>query len=117
MGNLVPEKIYCYVDETGVHDKGLLFIVAVIIVPTSEVDALAAHCCDAEQNSGKGLRKWTTTPRKLRWIYLNHINKWPLRHARCYFRLTRFSQKYDELKIKTIVEAIKLHSFDYPYTK
>lgn len=51
-----PQKLYCYVDETGQDTKGQLFIVvAIMTVDPTEVAALLET---AETASGKGKVKW-----------------------------------------------------------
>jgi hypothetical protein len=51
------EKFYVYVDESGQDTRGILFIVAVIIIDKDR-DEVERECIDAEKVSGKGNIKW-----------------------------------------------------------
>jgi hypothetical protein len=113
----MPEKIYCYVDETGLDTKGSLFIVCVIIVPASERDTLSTLCEEAERFSEKGKRKWTTTVLKRRRKYMQEIDRWPMSESCCYYGLYQGSRKYEDLTIKTLIAAIKEHALKHDYTK
>ena len=52
-----PQKLYCYVDETGQDTKGRLYIV-VAVATTEPREQLYEALEAAEHESGKGKRKW-----------------------------------------------------------
>ncbi len=52
----MPDKLFCYVDETGQHTYGALFVVSVVIAG-KERDELFKICETIETKTGKRT-KW-----------------------------------------------------------
>jgi hypothetical protein len=66
-------KVYAYVDESGQDTKGNLFIVSVVTVNSEYREVAQALCVHAEQQSGKGAKKWIKAGSKQKIKYLNLI--------------------------------------------
>lgn len=73
MNEKVTSKIYCYVDESGQHTQGELFIVSVVLVMGDDRDAYRSLCERVETESGKGLIKWTKAGYKKKLNYIARI--------------------------------------------
>ena len=67
-----PQKLYCYVDETGQDTSGEFFLVSVIIVGKDR-DSLREFLLKIEKESGKGIKKWTKATRKQRKAYIEQL--------------------------------------------
>lgn len=66
------QKLYCYVDETGQDTAGDFFLVSVIIIGNDR-DNLRRILLKIENESGKGIKKWTKATRKQRRLYMDKI--------------------------------------------
>jgi hypothetical protein len=61
----MPQILYCYVDESGQHTQGRLFVVSAIFAGTNR-DELLEVCKTIEERTGKGRTKWHKSEYKLR---------------------------------------------------
>jgi hypothetical protein len=66
------QKLYCYVDETGQDTKGVLFLVALVIID-SELQDLRTLLQQIETDSDKGQKKWKKTIAKEKQAYLEAV--------------------------------------------
>ena len=69
-----PEKIYCYVDETGQDTLGQWFLVAVVIV-TDDKTKIEEQLLSIEHESKKGTTKWHKAKHVQREKYIEGIGK------------------------------------------
>jgi len=67
-----PQKIYCYVDETGQDDISAYFIV-VAVVGDNEQEAVRSNLLAAERAARTGARKWHKSKRGRRLAYLDEV--------------------------------------------
>jgi hypothetical protein len=64
------QKMNVYADETGQDTQGRFFLVAVVIVPADAVQHFE-HCEPvSEEESGRSVRKWSSSNKKSRSAYL-----------------------------------------------
>lgn len=104
-----PEKLYCYVDESGQDTKGALFVVAVVIVGTDK-DQQVSFCEKTEKEVSKGFLKWIRTYPEKRLTYIRRILKEPLFKGRLYIGIHYDTKEYLVSTIGTIAWAIQTHT-------
>ena len=102
----MPAKLYCYVDETGQHTQGELFIVCVVLAG-SERDDLLSACEAIESRTGKR-GKWIKTAYELRAAYIREVLNQPLFHGRLTFSVFRQTTDYTRATILAVSKAIKV---------
>ena len=78
------QKLYCYVDESGHHNKNEPFIVGVVIVGT-ERDDMGKVLELIERDSGKGRVKWTGTDYAHRLAYMRRVFDLRMFHNKLYY--------------------------------
>ena len=78
------QKIYCYVDETGHHNKNESFIVGVVIVG-DERDDMEKILELIERDSGKGRAKWTGADYAQRLAYMRRVFDLRMFHGKLYY--------------------------------
>jgi len=103
-------KLYCYVDESGQHTRGKLFVVAVVIL-VGDRAAPGAAIAAAEGASGKGKVKWAKADHERRRRFVELIaREGDLRHA-LYGKVFRGAgRRYQSLIALTVAEALHLHA-------
>ena len=101
----VTEKLYCYVDETGQHTSGRLFIVAVVLTG-QERDALLETCEAIETRTGKKT-KWIKTAYALRTLYMQEILANPLFCGRLNYVVFSDTRDYTGATMQAAARAIQ----------
>jgi hypothetical protein len=99
-------KLYCYVDETGQHTQGRLFIVSVVVADW-ERDRLREACGAVEAHSGKGRTKWIKTLYERRIAYIQQVLDNPLFAGRLNFAVFRNTRDYSEATAYTVSPALE----------
>ncbi|MBI5653648.1 MAG: DUF3800 domain-containing protein [Chloroflexi bacterium] len=107
----MPEKIYCYVDETGQDTQGDLFIVSVVITGR-ERDSLIERCAEIEQRTRKGRIKWIKTDYTRRVEYIRQILAEPAFRGKLNFASYRNTRDYLPRTVLTIARAITALALD-----
>lgn len=103
----MPKKFFCYVDETGQHTEGELFIVSVVVVPGPQREDVLELCEAIEQTTGKGSFKWVRTARKTRHDYMQEMMGRQLIKKDCLtFATYRNRQDYTDMTVQTIAWAL-----------
>ena len=99
-------KVYCYVDETGQHTQGRLFVVSVVVADWKR-DALLETCEAIEVQTGKGCTKWIRTRYERRIAYIQCILNNSLFNGRLNFAVFRDVRDYSQATARTVAEAIR----------
>lgn len=103
-------KLYCYVDESGQHTRGAIFVVAAVIL-VGDRAAPGAAIAAAEGASGKGKVKWAKADHERRRRFVELIaREGALRHA-LYVKVFREAgRQYQTLTALAIAEALNRHA-------
>jgi hypothetical protein len=101
----MPQKFFCYVDESGQDTQGKLFIVS-IVVAAQERDHLIRVCETIEQESGKGRVKWIKTSYRQRLAYIQHVLSTPIFQGKLNFAVYRNTRDYSILTTQAIAQAL-----------
>ena len=80
----MTQKLYCYADETGHHNKDELFIVGVVIVGDDR-DDIEKILELIERDTGKGKVKWKDADYKKRLAYMRRVCDFQLFRNKLYF--------------------------------
>jgi hypothetical protein len=80
----MTQKLYCYADETGHHNKDELFIVGVVIVGDDR-DDIEKILELVERDTGKGAVKWRDADHKKRLAYMRRVCDFRLFKDKLYF--------------------------------
>lgn len=113
----MSKKFFCYVDETGQHTEGELFIVSVVVVPGPQREAAHELCEDIERTTGKGQVKWVRANRNRRHDYMREVlGRQSLKDCLT-FAIYRNRQDYTTMTVQTIARALQaLAGDDYKAT-
>ena len=112
----MSRKLYCYVDETGQHTQGRLFIVSVVVTDW-EKDRLLKVCEEIEVQTGKGHTKWIKTLYERRIGYIQRVLDNPLFAGRLNFAVFRDRRDYSEATAQAVAQALKASGeMDYKAT-
>lgn len=108
-----PQKIYCYVDETGQDPRGNHFVVVTVIMG-QEREKLRTVLEQIESSSRKGKKKWTRATAKQRQAYLEDFVQVNQFRHKIYF--SKFPKPADYLTctIQAIQRAIHAVAGDQP---
>lgn len=102
----MPQKIYCYVDESGQHTSGRLFVVSVVLAGPERDDLLQA--CEAiETRTGKMRKKWIKTPYDRRVTYIQQLLENPIFCGRLNYARFENTRDYSGATAWAIVGAIR----------
>ena len=104
-----PQKLYCYVDETGQDTQGDLFIVSVVLTGAERNRAVQV-CEHIEAATGKGRLKWIQTRYDRRVAYIRQVLHEPLFKGKLRFAIYRDTKAYLPVTIETIARAIAAHT-------
>lgn len=104
-----PEKLYCYVDETGQDTQGRLFIVVAVVVD-SERNELESFLEECEVRSGKRRVKWTNSKLEMRKKYLE-LALIPSRlKGKIFYRAYSDTKAYQDLTAVVITQALNVYA-------
>lgn len=98
-------KYCCYVDESGQHKMGKMFVVSIII--PSEREEIEKKLTDIEIESGKNKVKWIKTKESRKTEYLIQVFKLLSLKGCIYFSLFENSKEYKALTVLSVVKAVK----------
>ncbi|BCM94117.1 hypothetical protein IAD21_06020 [Abditibacteriota bacterium] len=100
------EKLYCYVDETGQHTEGALFVVSVVIARENrdEVEQLLEQI---ERETGKRSAKWMKTRFDIRQEYLHRVFAEPIFKGCLFYAKTEGTRHYKPLTLVAIASAVQ----------
>lgn len=101
----MPQKFFCYVDESGQDTQGKLFIVS-IVVATWERDQLIQVCETIEQKTSKGRVKWIKTSYSQRLAYIQNIVSTPIFQRKLNFGVYHNTRDYSTLTTQAIAQAL-----------
>jgi hypothetical protein len=99
------EKLYCYVDESGQHTGGAVFVVSVIVAK-AERDLMVLRLDELEHQTGKGLSKWMKTRQEIGEAYLRAVFSEPLFAKSLYYSTSSYSTDFKPLTIIAIAGAV-----------
>jgi hypothetical protein len=99
------EKLYCYVDESGQHTGGAVFVVSVIVAKAQR-DQMVLRLEEVEHQTGKGLSKWMKTRREVGEAYLQAVFSEPLFAKSLYYSASSYSTDFKPLTIIAIAGAV-----------
>lgn len=102
-------KYYCYVDETGQHTLGKMFVVSIII--PFDREELEKLLLNIEKVTGKNKIKWIQTQKSRKSDYLEQIFKLLKLKGNIYFSLFENSKGYKDLTVLSVVKAVKHKKF------
>lgn len=109
------KKIYSYVDESGQHNKGQVFIVTVIVAEDKR-DYLLQLCEEIEIESRKDRAKWGKADVNYRLKYIRLVFENEAFHECIRYSVFRDTKKYDEATIKAITQALSLSTPEEKHT-
>ncbi len=97
----MPQKLYCYVDETGQDTAGNLFIVSVIIIG-NEQEYCCRLCQQIEIDSGKGKAKWIKAGYDQKLDYTTRVLHEPYFAGKLFYAAHRNTIAYQDETVRTI---------------
>lgn len=100
------KTIYSYIDESGQHTHGELFIVAVVIA-ADDVETLSKKCIQIEQESKKGKSKWHKSRYAYRVTYMEKILEDPYFEGKLHYCAFQEGEtNFDGLTIEAISKVL-----------
>lgn len=100
------ERLYCYVDETGQHTNGTIFVVSVVVA-REDRDDLGRLLERIETETGKKATKWMKTRRDIREAYLLAIFNSPAFKGQLFYASSKGTKDYKPLTLIAIASAIR----------
>ena len=101
-----PQKLYCYVDETGQDTKGKFFLVA-IVVTGQEREMLNSFLELIETVTFKGKNKWKKTALVTRVAYIREIMHSKMFSHKIKYSVFSGNRDYKEMTIIATAKAIE----------
>ena len=108
------QKLYCYVDETGQDTEGRFFLVAVVIL-VNDRENFRFKLRKAEEESGKGTKKWMKATHKQHEQYIKQIISDSAFSGAIFYTQYDNTRNYVDLTILATAKAI-LGKAKSPYT-
>jgi hypothetical protein len=108
------QKLYCYVDETGLDTEGAYFLVSVIVTG-EERDQLNTTLEQIEQKSGKGKVKWAWAKDSLRLAYIKTVLNENLLSGKLCYATYHNTKDYMPKVVLTTARAFSLHVVEEEY--
>lgn len=106
----MAQKLYCYADETGHHNKNELFIVGVVIVGDDR-DDLEKILELIERDTGKGAVKWKDAEYKKRLAHMHRVCDFKLFRDKLYFvAYERIDAPVIEMVAQGLIEVWNAHA-------
>jgi hypothetical protein len=113
MSEKVTSKIYCYVDESGQHTQGKLFIVSIVLVTGEDRDAYRSLCERVEKESGKNRVKWVRAAYTRNLNYIARIVDASDSVGKLFYALYRDTDQYMLRTTETI--AMVFAAVEFPH--
>lgn len=105
----MPQKLYCYVDETGLDIQAQWFIVATVVI--EDDPSLALTLCETiERDTGKNRVKWIRTDYPRRLVYIERLIREVAFKGRLYVAAFRKPVDYNAQTLETIAWTMKAHT-------
>ena len=102
------QKLYAYVDEAGQHTEGRLFVVAVVVIDsTDERERLAQLLLNIETVSRKRLQKWRNSRHEERFAYMTAILTNSTFKGLLFYQMYFSSREYVQMTVQTTASAIR----------
>lgn len=98
-------KPYCYVDETGQHTEGKLFLVSVVIMDGDQ-QLVKDKLESIEQATKKGRLKWIHNRDKVQYNYMNQVLTSPECRGALNYSSYTGTKEYDVKLILTTPKAL-----------
>jgi hypothetical protein len=108
------QKLYCYVDETGLDPRSTFFLVSVVITEGERTE-IEEELARIEKLSGKGRRKWMESREEQRVSYIEHVLSSTLLKGKFYYATYPPAPGYIPKTVLTIARAITLHAVSNQY--
>lgn len=108
------QKLYCYVDETGLDPRSQFFLVAVVVIE-GEREAIETELIRIEKASGKGRRRWMESREEQRITYINQVLALTLLRNKFYYAVYPPTKEYVPNTVLTVARAISIHAGTAPY--
>jgi hypothetical protein len=105
----MPKMLYCYVDESGQHTQGRLFVVTAVFAGTDR-DELLKICEKIEERSGKGRTKWHKSDYQQRLAYIRQILDNPVFLRRLNYAVYWQTRDYTGATATTIAKTFRIAS-------
>lgn len=105
----MPQKLYCYVDETGLDIQAQWFIVATVVIEDDPSPALAL-CETIERDTGKNRVKWIRTDYPRRLAYIERFIREAAFKGRLYVAAFRKPVDYNVQTLEAIAWTMKTHT-------
>ena len=104
-------KYYLYIDETGQHTRGEMFVVAVACFEGVNAQSIADTLTHIEEvKTNKGLRKWVRTPIAVRRLFLQEVVSIARQgKIKFYYKIYSDGTDYLPRTRETIAAAIRAH--------
>lgn len=111
----MPQKLYCYVDESGQHTQGLFFVASLVFCGSeTERDNLERSCELIEERTGRGKTKWIETRYPARLAYFQEVLNNPAFEGVLKYAVYRGTKEYQEAIATTIARAFEdIHDPEY----
>lgn len=100
------QKLYCYVDETGQDTKGQLFIIAIIISGSEQLEEVERKLIEIENSSKKRSLKWKKTHYKVKEVYLQALTNLEELKGNIFYAIYSNMRDYIRLTSYAIADAI-----------
>ncbi|MCB0014767.1 MAG: DUF3800 domain-containing protein [Anaerolineales bacterium] len=107
MSQSQSQSLSLYIDESGQHTAGRLFVVGGVIVP-GNLEDIEAVCLAAEDASGKR-SKWKDTHPDIRIAYLRQLMRAPELLGNTFYCVFENTRKYELSKQRAIAYAAALY--------
>jgi hypothetical protein len=98
-------RYYCYIDESGQHTMGKIFVVS-IVVPFDR-EKLEKTLLNIEKVTRKNKVKWIKTQKDRKLLYLGQVFKLINLRGNIYFSMFENSKEYKALTVLSLVKAVK----------
>lgn len=106
------KKFYCFADETGQDTKGDLFLVAIVLEESANLEVLEQKLEILEKSTNKRQLKWTKTPYQVKQKYLLGLLEIKEVKEAIYYSVYHQSKEYTPLISLTIAKAIIAQRID-----
>jgi hypothetical protein len=109
-----PQKLYCYVDETG-QDAGSSFFIVVSVVSSDDQDLLRKQLLKTEEESRVHARKWFNTRSPLKENFLRTVISEQIAKGDLYYAKFPKPLPFFLPLLETVEKAIKDKAKGEPY--
>jgi hypothetical protein len=101
----VPQKLVCFVDESGQDTEGAFFVV-VAIVAGSELPLIVATAAELERSGGKGVRKWNKSRMLMQRQFAEALTTTAVLKGHVYTRIYAEGKNYLDRTAYVVADAL-----------